>query len=143
MQQVAALAEAAQVAQPVICGIVIQMRRGENNPRRALPCQLFEVRPATGAATAVAPGLLLRVEPSAVRQATDGRAVGTAAALTNSAGALEADPPTEVTPMGGIEGSELASNWHRLVRIHSVNSVFTRGQSGFDGTFVVVRFPQQ
>jgi hypothetical protein len=104
---------------------------------------LLEVRPATDAAAVVAPGLLLWVVPSAVRQATDDRAVGTAAVLASPAGTFEAHAPAEVTPMWGIEGLELASNWHCLARSYPANPVLMRGLGGFAGTLIVFQLRQQ
>jgi hypothetical protein len=55
VDQVAALTEAAEVAQPVVGRIMIQVRSGEHDARRPQPHHLLQVGPAGGAAAPVAP----------------------------------------------------------------------------------------
>jgi hypothetical protein len=68
VDQVAALTEAAQVAQPVVGRIMIQVRGGEYYARRSQPRYLFEIGPAGCAATSVTPRLPRRIVPTPVRQ---------------------------------------------------------------------------
>ena len=48
VDEVTALAEAAQVAQPVVARIVIEVGGGKDDPCRPLSRQLLQVRPAAG-----------------------------------------------------------------------------------------------
>jgi hypothetical protein len=74
--QVAALTKAAQVAQTVVARIMIQVRGGKHDARRPHPHHLLEVGPAIDTAASVAPCLPCRIEPSPVRQAAHGGAMG-------------------------------------------------------------------
>ena len=60
VDQVAALTEAAQVAQAVVGRIMIQVRGGEHDARRPQPHDLFQVGPAGDTAAPVAPRLSYR-----------------------------------------------------------------------------------
>src|SRR6185312_15444857 len=75
VDHVAALAEAAQIAQPVVLRVVVEMRGGQDYPRRAHLDRLDERRPAGGPAPAVDPGLTRRIEPSSIGEAADYGAV--------------------------------------------------------------------
>jgi hypothetical protein len=94
--QVAALTEAAQVAQAVVARIVIQVRGGQHDARRPHHRHLFEVGPAGGPAAPISPRVLRRIVPSPVRQAAHGSTMRPAATLAYAVGALEADAPTEL-----------------------------------------------
>jgi hypothetical protein len=112
VDQVAALTEAAEVTEAVVGRIVIEVRGGEHDARRPQPHHLLEVGPAGEAAALVAPGGSLGIEPSPVRQAPHGGAVRPAAALAHAMGALEADAPTELAPVRGVETAELSPDRH-------------------------------
>ena len=103
VEHVAALTEAAQVAQAVVGRIMIQVRGGEHDARRPQPHDLFQVGPAGDTAAPVAPRLSCRIVSPPVRQAAHGGTMRTAAALANAAGALEADAPAKVAPMRGVQ----------------------------------------
>ena len=112
VEHMAALAEAAQVAQAVIGRIVIEVRGGKYDTRRPAAGHVLEVRPVRGAAAAIAPGLVAGIEPSSIRQAANARAVRPAATFTDAAGALETDAAAELAPVRGIEVAEFGADRH-------------------------------
>ena len=89
----AALAEASEVAEPVVARVMIEMRRGQNDARRPHLDGLLEVWPARHPAPGIAPSPTLRVEPAAVRKSPHSLPVGPPAGLAGATGALEAHPP--------------------------------------------------
>ena len=113
VDHVAALAEAPQIAQPVVLRVVVEMRGGQDHPRRAHLDRLDERGPAGRPATAVAPGLTQRIEPSSIGEAADRGAVRPLAALALAAGALEADASADLRPMRRIEPAQFGSDRHR------------------------------
>src|SRR5689334_21568514 len=96
MHEMASLTEAAEIAQPVVAGIVVEMRGSEHNAGGILARHLLEVGPARRPATTVAPSATPRVEPAPVRKATNGEPMRPAAALTGARGALEPHPPAQL-----------------------------------------------
>src|SRR6185312_4701701 len=110
---VAALAEAPQIAQPIVLRVIVEMRCGQDHPRRAHLDRLDERRPAGRPATAVAPGLMQWIEPSSVGEAADCGAVRPVAALALAAGALEANASADLRPMRWIEPAQFGSDRHR------------------------------
>jgi len=117
VQHVAALTEAAQIAQSVVGRIVIQVRGGEHDARRPHPPRLFEVGPSGDAATAIAPRLACWIEPPSVRQAAHRAAMRPAACLAYAAGALKADTSAEMGPMRGIQAAQLSSDRHDILYV--------------------------
>jgi hypothetical protein len=120
VDQMATLTQAAQVAHSVVGRIVIEVGGGEHDARRPQPRHLLEVGPAGGAAASVAPRLLSWIVPSAVRQAPYGGAVRPPAALAHAPGAIEADAPTELAPVRGIEIAKLSPNRHEFSVLSSL-----------------------
>src|SRR5512144_2301561 len=96
VDQVTALTKTAQVAQPVVGRIMIEVRRGQHHMRCPHLRDLFQVRPAGDAAAAVAPGVLRRIEPPPIRQAAYGGSMRPAAALAHAARPLEANTPAKL-----------------------------------------------
>src|SRR5690242_19633109 len=107
MHQVTALAEAAQIPQPVVGGVVVEMCGGEHDPAGVLPRHLLEVGPTRGSAAPVPPGATIRVEPAPVGQAAEGAPMRPATALAGAAPALEPHPPAQLPPMRRIERTQL------------------------------------
>ena len=102
VRQVAALAKAPQVAQPVVGRVMVEMRRGQDDAGRVLPDHVFEVRPASRATAPVAPRAKPGIEPAPVRQAAEIQAVRSSAALAFAARALEPHAAAQLRPVAGI-----------------------------------------
>jgi hypothetical protein len=91
VQHVAALAERAQVLQPIVGWITVQVRCCEHDACHPKPGCLHQVGPTGGASSAIPPCRRLLVEPAPVRQASEEGEVWSAATLAFSSGACEAD----------------------------------------------------
>jgi hypothetical protein len=89
VDRMAGLAEALKVAQPVISGIVVQVRGGQHNACGAPRNQRQQVRPARPPAARIAPGLLDGIEPTPIGHATDQMSIRPSAFLTLAAGTLK------------------------------------------------------
>lgn len=112
--QVAALAEAAQVGQAAVRGVVVEMGGGEDDtgaPQRCLGRRL-----RAGPAAAVAPDRA--VLPPSVSHAGDGLAVGAAACLTAPAGTAEADQATDLRPVDRVEPAQGGADGHGRIVLH-------------------------
>jgi hypothetical protein len=103
VKHVAALAEALEITQPVVGGIMIEVRGGQYDPRGAPRNHRQQVRPARPPAMAIAPGLLDGIEPSSVRQTANQMRMRPAAALAPAAGALKPNPMAEFLPVRRIK----------------------------------------
>ena len=110
VDQVAALTKAAQVAQPIVGRIMIQVRGGKHDMCCPHPNDLLQIRPTSDASPPVAPRLPHLIVPSPIRQAAHSGAMWPAAALAHAAGALETNPPAELAPMSRIQVAELAGS---------------------------------
>ena len=102
MDHVASLTKTAQVAQPIVGRIMIQMRGGKHDPCRSQAHHLFQVGPTSNAPPPVTPCLPCLIVPSPVRQAAHSGAMRPAAPLAHAAGTLEANMSAELTPMSRI-----------------------------------------
>jgi hypothetical protein len=103
MDHMAALTKALEIAQSVVGGIMIQVRRGQHNARSASRNQPQQVWPARQPATAIAPSLLDGIEPSPIRQTTDQMSMRPTAALAPAAGTFKPYPMTEFLPVRRIQ----------------------------------------
>jgi hypothetical protein len=103
MDHVAALAKALQIAQPIVGGIMIQVRSGQHNARGASGNQRQQVRPPRPPSMAIAPGPLDGIEPSPIRQTADQMSMRPTAALAPAAGTLKPYPMTEFFPVRRIQ----------------------------------------
>jgi len=112
VDQMAALAKALEVAQPIVAGVMIEMCCGQNDAGLPHMHGLLDVRPSRRASTAALPGAASRVEPPAVRQASNSFAVRPATSFADAAGALEADASTELWPVDWIVPSQLRFDRH-------------------------------
>ena len=91
VQHVAALAERAQVLQPIVGWITVQVRCCEHDARDPKSSCLHKIGPVGRASSAIPPCRHLLVEPAPIRQAAEEGEVGSAATLAFSSGAREAD----------------------------------------------------
>src|SRR5262245_37195811 len=107
VQHVAALTECAEVGQPVVGWLAVEMRRCKHDAGHPELCCLRKVGPPGHAPSAVAPSGRLLVEPPAVRQAADEGEVRSPTALAPTFSALEANVAAHLTPVRGIERSQL------------------------------------
>ena len=73
VDQMATLAKTSEVTWPIVCWVVIEVRRGKNDTRVPDAGCLLEVRPAGGPTAAIAPGARGGVIPAAVGQAANCR----------------------------------------------------------------------
>ena len=112
MGQVAALAEASQVTEPVMGGVMVEVGGREAHARCADLSGLEQVGPGGGASAAVAPSILLRIEPAAIGEAAEVRGMGAGASLAASGGADEADMAAEGRPVGGVKRAEVGADGH-------------------------------
>jgi hypothetical protein len=112
VQQVAGLTERAQILEPIVGRVAVQVGRGEHDPRRPKPSCFHEIGPAGRASSAISPDRCLIVEPSPVWQATEAGEVGPAAALALTLSCLEADSLAQLAPVWRIERPQLRSDGH-------------------------------
>ena len=92
VQHVAPLAEAAEVAGRVVGRIVVEVRGAQRDLGEAGRAQLGRLRQPRAPAAPVTPAQQRVVEPTAVRQASEQRAMRAAAALAPPRRALEPHP---------------------------------------------------
>ena len=107
VQHVAALTERAEVLQPVVGRVAVEMGRREHDTGHPEPSRLYKVGPSGHPAAAIPPCRRLLVEPPPVRQAADEGKVWPATALALTSGALKANVAAELTPVRRIERSQL------------------------------------
>jgi len=88
VQHVAALTERAQVLQPIIGRIAVQVRRGEHDARHPKPSCVHKVGPSGRPCSTIPPCRRLLVEPAPVWQAAQEDEVWSAATLAPSFSAL-------------------------------------------------------
>ncbi len=112
VEEVAALAQRAEVPKAAVAGGVVEVGGGEHGAGRAQRHGFHEVGPAGGAVAPIASGAGALVEPAVVGQAAQGRLVGPAAALAAPAGAVEAHALAQLSPLRRIERAQLAADRH-------------------------------
>jgi hypothetical protein len=112
VQHVAALTESAQILEPIVRRIAVEMGRCEHDARRPKPSGLHEIRPTGGPSSAISPCRRLLVEPSAVWQAAEADEMWPAATLASALSGLEADLPAQLAPIWRIERAQLGSDGH-------------------------------
>src|ERR1700741_1836031 len=111
----AALTERAEVGQPVVGRVAVEMRRCKHDTRHPELCCLHKVGPPGHAPSAVPPSRRLLIEPPVVRQAADEGEVWSPTALAPTSSALEANVAAHLTPVRGIEWSQLRAYRHAYV----------------------------
>ena len=99
MQQMTALAEAGEIARPVVAWIVVDVSGREHDARDPLARHLQEVGPARRMAAAIAPGPQAGIEPTPIRKAADEGEVWSATTLALSCSTLNANAATQLTPV--------------------------------------------
>jgi hypothetical protein len=107
VDQVAALAQASQVSQPIVAWIVIEMGSGENDPGLPYASNFFNVGPARWATAMIAPSPTGSVVPVTVRQAANDFAMRAPTALTHAAGAFESHMPAQLRPVDRVEPAHI------------------------------------
>ena len=112
VQHVAALAQAAEVAQPVVGRVAVKVRGGEHDAGGTQAGSLDQIRPATGLAPAITPSVRRLVEPTSVGQAAEPDQVRAPAGLAAAVGALESDMSAQLAPVRRIEAAEIATDRH-------------------------------
>jgi hypothetical protein len=112
VDQVAALTKTAQVAQPIVGRIMIEVRSGKHNMRCPHLSDLLQVRPTSDASAPVAPRLPCLIVPSPVRQAAYSGPMRPTATLAHAAGPLETHAPAELAPMSRIQFAEFSTDRH-------------------------------
>jgi hypothetical protein len=105
LQQVAALAERAEVRQPIIGRIAVKVRRRQHDARHAEPHCLDEVRPSGRPSTAIPPCRRLFIEPTSVWQTSYKSQVWPATTLAPSSSTSEANVVAELAPVWRIQRS--------------------------------------
>jgi hypothetical protein len=113
MDHVTALAEAFEVAHPVIAGVMIEVGSGQDYTGLPLLHSLHEIGPTSSAAAAGAPDMRRRVEPPPVGQAANFDTVRSTAGLANAGGALEPHASADLRPIAGIIPAHLRPDRHR------------------------------
>jgi hypothetical protein len=103
VQHMTPLAEAFEVDQPIVRGIMIKMRGGEHNASAAAARRFQQIWPTRGTPALVAPSACFIIKPAAVRQATDLLHMWSATTLATTSGTLEPHVSTQLAPMRGIE----------------------------------------
>jgi hypothetical protein len=112
VQHVAALAERAQVPQPIVCRITVQVCCCEHDAGDPKPSCLHKIGPAGRASSAIPPCRRLFVEPAPVRKDAEEGEMWSATTLAFSSSAREADVVAQLAPVWGIERSKLGSDWY-------------------------------
>ena len=112
VDHMAALAEALQVAEPVVAGIMIEMDGGQRDARVPYARRLDDIRPGRSPATVVAPGVPVSIKPASVGQAANCFAVRPATFLAHAEGPLESHVATELRPVDRIEPTHFSPDRH-------------------------------
>jgi hypothetical protein len=105
MQQMTALAEAGEVAHPVVAWIVVDVRGGEHDARDPLARNFPKVGPTRRFAAAITPRRHFVIEPAPVGKAANEGKVWSATTLALAFSAVEANPAAQFPPVRGIEWS--------------------------------------
>jgi hypothetical protein len=109
---VAALAERAEVLQPVISWIIVKMCRRKYNTSQSKLCGLYEIGPSGHATLAIPQSRRLLVKPSSVRQTTDEGEMWPPTALAPGSGALKTNVAAQLMPVWRIEWAQFGANRH-------------------------------
>lgn len=105
MDHVTALAPCVQICIVSVCRVVVTVRTGQGDAGQVVELQIF--------GRYRQPCLAGRgIDPTTARKGVDEGTVGTAAGLTASSGAREADAVGDRVPIGTIEGFEVRPYGH-------------------------------
>src|SRR6516162_1642520 len=113
VDQMAPLAQALEIAQPVIARIMIEVCRRQDDAGSPHLRRLLEIGPTRRPPVAISPGVSRGIEPTSIRQTANGDAVRPTAPLANAGSALEAHAPADLRPVAGIEPSHLRLDRHQ------------------------------
>jgi hypothetical protein len=94
VDHVAALAEALEIAQPIIAWVVIKVRCSQDDPRFPHLRCFLEIGPLARPAAATTPSVASGIEPTSIGQTANDHAMRPTASLANAGGALEPHAPT-------------------------------------------------
>ena len=115
MQHVAPLAECLQVRGGVVPGVMVQMRRREDNP--GLASGLVQSGQGTQPnfpATVVPPNLACVIPPTAIPEVMHCLAMWSGTMLTTTLGPLESDEVGQLRPVDGVKPAVLRTDRHQL-----------------------------
>src|SRR6516162_4675441 len=116
MDHVAALAQALEIAKPVVARVMIEMGCGQDDAGWPHLRRLLEVGPPRSAAASVAPGAARRIEPAAVRQTANRHTMGPPTSLADAVGALKPHATADLRPVPRIKPPHLRLDRHRCPR---------------------------
>ena len=125
MQHVTALTERAEIPQPVVGRIAVQMRRRKHDARHPEPRCLHKVGPSSHPSATIPPRRRLPVEPPPVRQAADEGEMWPPTTLALASSALEANAAAQFAPVRRVQRSQLGADRHGLCRLlpqYSINA---------------------
>jgi hypothetical protein len=112
VDQMTALAQAAQVGGPIVARIVIEMGGGEHDTGVPYPGCLDDIGPVRRAPALITPSMFIGIKPAAVGKTADGFAVRPTAFLAQAARPLEPHMAAELRPVDRIEPAHLSSDRH-------------------------------
>src|ERR1700738_268962 len=96
VDQMAPLAQALEIAQPVIARVMIEVRRCQDDAGLPHLRCFLEIGPPRRPAAAISPGVSRGIEPTSIRQTANGDAMRPTAPLANAGSALEAHAPADL-----------------------------------------------
>jgi hypothetical protein len=96
VDQMAALAQALEIAQAIIARVMIEVRRRQNDAGLPQLRCLIEIGPPGWPTAAIAPRLSGGIEPTPIRQTANRNAMRPAAPLANAGGALKPYAATDL-----------------------------------------------
>ena len=112
VEHVAALAEALEIAPPVISRIMIEVRRRQYDAGLSHLPRLNEIRPPRPSTPGVPPSMAGRIEPATIWQTADSHSMRATASLTQAGGTLEAHAPADFRPIAWIYSPHFKFDWH-------------------------------
>jgi hypothetical protein len=132
VDHVATLAQALQVAKPIVPRIVIEMGRGQDYPRVADLGHFDKIGPACRSTVSAALDAMRRIKPSAIVQTADFHAVGPAATLADAASAIKANAPADVRPVARIKAAHLRLDRHYRPRPYPAINISVKCFSSYN-----------
>jgi hypothetical protein len=112
VHKMAALTERAEVRQPVVRRVAIEMCRCKHDTGHAKLGGLHKVGPPGHAPLVILPGRRLLIEPPPIRQAADEGEVWSPTPLAPTSGTLEANTAAQLAPVWRIERPQFATYGH-------------------------------
>ena len=89
VDHMATLAEALEITQSVIAGVMIEVCRGQDDAGSPHQRRFLEIGPACRPTAAIAPSMTSGIEPTPIRQTANRHPMRAAAPLANTGGALD------------------------------------------------------